>query len=179
MSRLIPPPPPERAVPGRLLKTRAMREMYRSYVEMLVSTALDPDMIQALEDTHGEPRPGKEGPDPSFASPPPHALWGFGSSDAPPGLLDELYLPPMRKIDGLLNEHKKKVLKRLSLSPALQVLAGPGRETPGPSIHERESCAPVGHGGAPRALGPGGGHHWKAGVWPGEKWRVGLVRGSL
>lgn len=30
----------------------------------------------------------------------------------------------MRKIDGLLNEHKKKVLKRLSLSPALQVLGG-------------------------------------------------------
>lgn len=52
--------PPERAVPGRLLKTRAMREMYRSYVEMLVSTALDPDMIQALEDTHGELRPGEE-----------------------------------------------------------------------------------------------------------------------
>lgn len=48
---------PERAVPGRLLKTRAMREMYRSYVEMLVSTALDPDMIQALEDTHGKPDP--------------------------------------------------------------------------------------------------------------------------
>ena len=35
------------------LNTRAMREMYRSYVEMLVSTALDPDMIQALEDTEG------------------------------------------------------------------------------------------------------------------------------
>jgi hypothetical protein len=31
-----------------------MRERFRSYVEMLVSTALDPDMIQALEDTHGE-----------------------------------------------------------------------------------------------------------------------------
>lgn len=31
-----------------------MREMFRSYVEMLVSTALDPDMIQALEDTAGE-----------------------------------------------------------------------------------------------------------------------------
>uniref|UniRef100_A0A6I8PK43 DUF4211 domain-containing protein n=1 Tax=Ornithorhynchus anatinus TaxID=9258 RepID=A0A6I8PK43_ORNAN len=80
-----PPSDHDRSVPGRLLKTRAMREMYRSYVEMLVSTALDPDMIQALEDTH-----------------------------------DELYLPPMRKIDGILNEHKKKVLKRLSLSPALQ-----------------------------------------------------------
>lgn len=29
-------------------------DMFRSYVEMLVSTALDPDMIQALEDTDGE-----------------------------------------------------------------------------------------------------------------------------
>ena len=61
--------PPERAVPGRLLKTRAMREMYRSYVEMLVSTALDPDMIQALEDTHGEQRPG--GPEPPTPPLPP------------------------------------------------------------------------------------------------------------
>lgn len=34
-----------------------MKEMYRSYVEMLVSTALDPDMIQALEDTNGETPP--------------------------------------------------------------------------------------------------------------------------
>ncbi|KAM8794758.1 proline-rich protein 12 [Eudromia elegans] len=75
----------ERAPPGRVLNTRAMKEMYRSYVEMLVSTALDPDMIQALEDTN-----------------------------------DELYLPPMRKIDGILNDHKKKVLKRVPLNPSLQ-----------------------------------------------------------
>lgn len=34
---------------------------------------------------------------------------------------DELYLPPMRKIDGILNDHKKKVLKRVSLNPSLQV----------------------------------------------------------
>lgn len=38
----------------------------------------------------------------------------------------------MRKIDGLLNEHKKKVLKRLSLSPALQVLGGLSGECVGP-----------------------------------------------
>lgn len=38
----------------------------------------------------------------------------------------------MRKIDGLLNEHKKKVLKRLSLSPALQVLGGLGGACMGP-----------------------------------------------
>lgn len=60
---------------------RAMRELFRSYVEMLVSTALDPDMIQALEDTH-----------------------------------DELYLPPMRKIDGILNEQKRRLLRRASMS---------------------------------------------------------------
>ncbi|XP_015257217.1 PREDICTED: proline-rich protein 12 isoform X1 [Cyprinodon variegatus] len=58
-----------------------MREMFRSYVEMLVSTALDPDMIQALEDTD-----------------------------------DELYLPPMRKIDSLLNDQKKLLLRRISMS---------------------------------------------------------------
>ncbi|KAL0993686.1 hypothetical protein UPYG_G00111660 [Umbra pygmaea] len=61
--------------------SRAMREMFRSYVEMLVSTALDPDMIQALEDTD-----------------------------------DELYLPPMRKIDSLLNEQKRRLLRRVNMS---------------------------------------------------------------
>ncbi|XP_061605197.1 proline-rich protein 12 isoform X1 [Phyllopteryx taeniolatus] len=63
------------------MNSRAMREMFRSYVEMLVSTALDPDMIQALEDTD-----------------------------------DELYLPPMRKIDSLLNEQKKRLLRRVTMS---------------------------------------------------------------
>uniref|UniRef100_A0A8C5B527 Proline rich 12a n=1 Tax=Gadus morhua TaxID=8049 RepID=A0A8C5B527_GADMO len=62
-------------------ETRVLREMFRSYVEMLVSTALDPDMIQALEDTH-----------------------------------DELYLPPMRKIDSMLNEQKRRLLRRISMS---------------------------------------------------------------
>ncbi|XP_073512083.1 proline-rich protein 12 [Phyllobates terribilis] len=75
----------ERVPVGRVLNTRAMKEMYRSYIEMLVSTALDPDMIQALEDTS-----------------------------------DELYLPPMRKIDGIVNEHKKKVLRKISLSSSAQ-----------------------------------------------------------
>ena len=69
-----------------------------------------------------EPRPLT----PAFL--PPCIIVGLSSSDdVPPPLSDELYLPPMRKIDGLLNEHKKKVLKRLSLSPALQVLGGLGK----------------------------------------------------
>lgn len=75
-----PPSDDEGPVRGGL-NSRVMREMFRSYVEMLVSTALDPDMIQALEDTD-----------------------------------DELYLPPMRKIDGLLSEQKKKLLRRVSMS---------------------------------------------------------------
>uniref|UniRef100_A0A8C3AKT7 Proline rich 12 n=1 Tax=Cyclopterus lumpus TaxID=8103 RepID=A0A8C3AKT7_CYCLU len=66
---------------GQLFCIRAMREVFRSYVEMLVSTALDPDMIQALEDTD-----------------------------------DELYLPPMRKIDSLLGEQKKRLLRRVTMS---------------------------------------------------------------
>lgn len=63
------------------VNNRAMREMFRSYVEMLVSTALDPDMIQALEDTD-----------------------------------DELYLPPMRKIDSILSEQKRRLLRRVSMN---------------------------------------------------------------
>ncbi|XP_033840531.1 proline-rich protein 12 isoform X1 [Periophthalmus magnuspinnatus] len=63
------------------VNNRAMREMFRSYVEMLVSTALDPDMIQALEDTD-----------------------------------DELYLPPMRKIDSILSEQKRRLLRRVNMS---------------------------------------------------------------
>lgn len=108
--------PAERAPPGRVLNTRAMKEMYRSYVEMLVSTALDPDMIQALEDTNGEthtpPPPGH---------PPPSLTRPLTPLPPPP---DELYLPPMRKIDGILNDHKKKVLKRVTLNPTLQVGLG-------------------------------------------------------
>lgn len=37
------------------LTRRALLDMFRSYVEVLVSTTLDPDMIRALEDTDGEP----------------------------------------------------------------------------------------------------------------------------
>ncbi|XP_061829774.1 proline-rich protein 12 isoform X2 [Nerophis lumbriciformis] len=74
--------PSEAEGPTRVgANSRAMREMFRSYVEMLVSTALDPDMIQALEDTD-----------------------------------DELYLPPMRKIDSMLSEQKKKLLRRANMS---------------------------------------------------------------
>lgn len=67
----------------------------------------------------------------NFGTPDKPCSWELLSADTPV-LVDELYLPPMRKIDGLLNEHKKKVLKRLSLSPALQVPGGPSGDCMGP-----------------------------------------------
>ncbi|XP_062918621.1 proline-rich protein 12-like isoform X2 [Mobula hypostoma] len=75
----------ERIPTGRILNTRAMKEMYKSYIELLVSAALDPAMIETIEANN-----------------------------------DELYLPTMKKIDGILTEHKKRVTKRVSLSSLLQ-----------------------------------------------------------
>lgn len=95
------------------LNTRAMREMYRSYVEMLVSTALDPDMIQALEDTEGNDR--------SALSSSEHEM-KFTHLLALLSISDELYLPPMRKIDSLLSEQKRKLLKRVNMNSQHQVL---------------------------------------------------------
>lgn len=79
---------------------------------------------------------------------------GLSSSDVPPPLLDELYLPPMRKIDGLLNEHKKKVLKRLSLSPALQVLGGLGKWYLGPGAQAQRRQVHVSHCAPSQSFGP-------------------------
>lgn len=153
-----------------------MREMYRSYVEMLVSTALDPDMIQALEDTHGEPRPGEEGSPapPLHPLPPPVRGGALAPLTPPPGLADELYLPPMRKIDGLLNEHKKKVLKRLSLSPALQVLVGPGQDGVWGQQSGRGEMGTSQPPRCPQSLGPWRGPPLEGSGFSGAELRVGL-----
>ncbi|NXH21754.1 QSER1 protein, partial [Bucco capensis] len=64
----------------RFLNTRAMKETFKSYMELLVSIALDPDTMQALEKSN-----------------------------------DELLLPHMRKIDGMLNDNRKRLLSKLCL----------------------------------------------------------------
>ncbi|KAM9266683.1 glutamine and serine-rich protein 1 [Cariama cristata] len=64
----------------RFLNTRAMKETFKSYMELLVSIALDPDTMQALEKSN-----------------------------------DELLLPHMRKIDGMLNDNRKRLLSKLRL----------------------------------------------------------------
>uniref|UniRef100_A0A8B9PLX2 Glutamine and serine rich 1 n=1 Tax=Apteryx owenii TaxID=8824 RepID=A0A8B9PLX2_APTOW len=73
---LVPPAP----FVTRFLNTRAMKETFKSYMELLVSIALDPDTMQALEKSN-----------------------------------DELLLPHMRKIDGMLNDNRKRLLSKLHL----------------------------------------------------------------
>ncbi|XP_021257340.1 glutamine and serine-rich protein 1 isoform X2 [Numida meleagris] len=73
---LVPPAP----FVTRFLNTRAMKETFKSYMELLVSIALDPDTMQALEKSN-----------------------------------DELLLPHMRKIDGMLNDNRKRLLPKLRL----------------------------------------------------------------
>ncbi|XP_066494179.1 glutamine and serine-rich protein 1 isoform X3 [Tiliqua scincoides] len=65
---------------ARFLNTRAMKETFRSFMELLVSIALDPDTMAALEKSN-----------------------------------DELLLPHMRKIDGMLNDNRRRLLSKLHL----------------------------------------------------------------
>ncbi|XP_053923265.1 glutamine and serine-rich protein 1 isoform X3 [Cuculus canorus] len=78
---LVPPAP----LVARFLNTRAMKETFKSYMELLVSIALDPDTMQALEKSN-----------------------------------DELLLPHMRKIDGMLNDNRKRLLSKLRLDHAFK-----------------------------------------------------------
>ncbi|XP_072194074.1 glutamine and serine-rich protein 1 isoform X2 [Excalfactoria chinensis] len=78
---LVPPAP----FVTRFLNTRAMKETFKSYMELLVSIALDPDTMQALEKSN-----------------------------------DELLLPHMRKIDGMLNDNRKRLLSKLRLDNAFK-----------------------------------------------------------
>ncbi|XP_014740073.1 PREDICTED: glutamine and serine-rich protein 1 isoform X1 [Sturnus vulgaris] len=78
---VVPPAP----LVTRFLNTRAMKETFKSYMELLVSIALDPDTMQALEKSN-----------------------------------DELLLPHMRKIDGMLNDNRKRLLSKLRLDHAFK-----------------------------------------------------------
>ncbi|XP_053553049.1 glutamine and serine-rich protein 1-like, partial [Bombina bombina] len=78
-----PPPPP---VTTRFLNTRAMKETFKGYVELLVGIALDGDMIQTLEKNN-----------------------------------DDVLLPHMRKIEGMLNDNRRRLLTKLQLNQPLKV----------------------------------------------------------
>ncbi|XP_018112934.1 glutamine and serine-rich protein 1-like isoform X2 [Xenopus laevis] len=77
-----PPPPP---IVTRFLNTRAMKETFKGYIELLVGLTLDGNMMQNLE---------KEN--------------------------DDVLLPHMRKIEGMLNENRRRLLTKLQLEQPLK-----------------------------------------------------------
>ncbi|KAM4018269.1 glutamine and serine-rich protein 1 isoform 2-T2 [Anomaloglossus baeobatrachus] len=77
-----PPPPP---IVTRFLNTRAMKETFKGYIELLVGITLDADVIQNLEKAN-----------------------------------DDVLLPHMRKIEGMLNENRRRLLTKLQMDQPLK-----------------------------------------------------------
>ncbi|XP_038620821.1 glutamine and serine-rich protein 1 isoform X3 [Tachyglossus aculeatus] len=96
----------------RFLNTRAMKETFKSYMELLVSIALDPDTMQALEKSN-----------------------------------DELLLPHMKKIDGMLNDNRKRLLSKLHLDQSLKTAL---ESFPELTVITRESKAKNGGSAIPK-----------------------------
>nr|XP_033783957.1 glutamine and serine-rich protein 1 isoform X2 [Geotrypetes seraphini] len=69
----------------RFLNTRAMKETFKNYMELLINIALNPDTCQVLEK----------------------------GNDVP-------LLPCMKKIDGMLNENRKRLLSKLHLDKSFK-----------------------------------------------------------
>ncbi|XP_056382583.1 glutamine and serine-rich protein 1 [Hyla sarda] len=77
-----PPPPP---IVTRFLNTRAMKETFKGYIELLVGIALDADVMQNLEKDN-----------------------------------DDVLLPHMKKIEGMLNENRRRLLAKLQMDQPLK-----------------------------------------------------------
>ncbi|MBN3294100.1 QSER1 protein, partial [Polypterus senegalus] len=69
----------------RFLNTRTMKETFKSYVELLISVALDADVMGALE---------KEN--------------------------DELLLPHMKKVDGMITDNRRRLLPKLRVGQSFK-----------------------------------------------------------
>ncbi|XP_034536048.1 glutamine and serine-rich protein 1 isoform X2 [Notolabrus celidotus] len=70
---------------SRLLNTRTMKETFKSFVELLISIALDEDVITALERAN-----------------------------------DELLLPHMKRVDGMITDNRKRLLHKLHIGQVLK-----------------------------------------------------------
>ncbi|XP_061466512.1 glutamine and serine-rich protein 1 isoform X2 [Rhineura floridana] len=103
------PPAP---IIARFLNTRAMKETFKSYMELLVSISLDPDTMLALEKSN-----------------------------------DELLLPHMRKIDGMLNDNRKRLLSKLRLERSFKAAL---ESFPELTIINRDSKTKTGVSAVPR-----------------------------
>ncbi|AWP01685.1 putative glutamine and serine-rich protein 1 [Scophthalmus maximus] len=70
---------------SRILNTRTMKETFKSFMELLISVALDEDVMTALERAN-----------------------------------DELLLPHMRRVDGMITDNKKRLLNKLQIGQVLK-----------------------------------------------------------
>ncbi|XP_070684584.1 glutamine and serine-rich protein 1 [Pempheris klunzingeri] len=70
---------------SRFLNTRTMKETFKSFVELLISIALDEDVITALERAN-----------------------------------DELLLPHMKRVDGMITDNRKRLLHKLHIGQVLK-----------------------------------------------------------
>ncbi|XP_035022396.1 glutamine and serine-rich protein 1 [Hippoglossus stenolepis] len=70
---------------SRFLNTRAMKETFKSFVELLISVALDEDVMTALERAK-----------------------------------DELLLPHMKRVDGMITDNRKRLLHKLPIGQVLK-----------------------------------------------------------
>ncbi|XP_035538280.1 glutamine and serine-rich protein 1 isoform X1 [Morone saxatilis] len=70
---------------SRFLNTRTMKETFKSFVELLISIALDEDVMTELERTN-----------------------------------DELLLPHMKRVDGMITDNRKRLLHKLHIGQVLK-----------------------------------------------------------
>ncbi|XP_033840492.1 glutamine and serine-rich protein 1 [Periophthalmus magnuspinnatus] len=70
---------------SRLLNTRTMKETFKGFVELLISIALDEELITALERSN-----------------------------------DDLLLPHMKKVDGMITDNRKRLLHKLPIENILK-----------------------------------------------------------
>ncbi|XP_039987397.1 glutamine and serine-rich protein 1 isoform X2 [Xiphias gladius] len=70
---------------SRFLNTRTMKETFKSFVELLISIALDEDVMSALERAN-----------------------------------DELLLPHMKRVDGMITDNRKRLLHKLHIGQVLK-----------------------------------------------------------
>ncbi|XP_040893259.1 glutamine and serine-rich protein 1 [Toxotes jaculatrix] len=70
---------------SRFLNTRTMKETFKSFVELLISIALDEDVMTALERAN-----------------------------------DELLLPHMKRVDGMITDNRKRLLHKLHIGQVLK-----------------------------------------------------------
>ncbi|KAK5873860.1 hypothetical protein PBY51_018862 [Eleginops maclovinus] len=71
---------------SRFLNTRTMKETFRSFVELLISIALEEDVMTALERAN-----------------------------------DELLLPPMKRVDEMITDNRKRLLHKLHIGQVLKM----------------------------------------------------------